>query len=63
MPTPNAMPNPTQMASEEFWLSTAITRIEADFQRSADTHHAAVRVQANFGDCAAACARFQTLLN
>ena len=57
------MPDPTQMASEESWLSTAIPRIEADFQRSADTHHAAVRVQANFGDCAAACARFQTLLN
>ena len=62
MPTPNAMPDPTQMASEESWLSTAIPRIEADFQRSADIHLAA-RVQANFGDCAAACARFQTLLN
>ena len=58
MPTPNAMPNPTQMASEEFWLSTAITRIEADFQRSADIHHASAWVQMNFGDCAEACARF-----
>ena len=52
------MPNPTQMASEEFWLSTAITRIEADFQRSADIHHASAWVQMNFGDCAEACARF-----
>ena len=52
------MPNPTHMASEEFWHRTAIPRIEADFQRSADTHHAAAWVQTNFGDCAAACARF-----
>ena len=59
MPTPNAMPNPTQMASEEFWLSTAITRIEADFQRSADTHHDAAGVRTNFGDCAAAAPGFK----
>lgn len=33
MPPTNAMPIPA-----ESWLNTAITRIEADFQRSADTH-------------------------
>ena len=33
MPPTSAPPSPT-----ESWLSTAITRIEADFQRSADTH-------------------------
>ena len=33
MPATNAPPS-----LPESWLSTAITRIEADFQRSADTH-------------------------
>ena len=34
------MPAPTSLANAttESWLNTAITRIEADFQRSADTH-------------------------
>ena len=42
MPTPRT-PNPA-------WLSTAITRIEADFQRSADTHLIALPLPA-FADC------------
>ncbi len=42
MPTPRT-PNPS-------WLSTAITRIEADFQRSADTHLIALPLPI-FEDC------------
>ena len=42
------MPATTAVATtpSEFWLSTAITRIEADFQRSADTHLTALPLPA-----------------
>ena len=41
---------PTTRPPNPAWLSTAITRIEADFQRSADTHLIALPLPA-FADC------------